>query len=53
MGSCYLRHTSKGEFPMSALGQKRTLMTWLGHRAIQHTPRYTELSHERKDFWRT
>jgi len=32
----------------------RAIQDWLGHRAIQHTPRYTELSQERfKDFWRT
>jgi catechol 2,3-dioxygenase-like lactoylglutathione lyase family enzyme len=29
------------------------IQDWLGHRAIQHTTRYTELSQERfKDFWR-
>jgi len=32
----------------------RAIQDWLGHRAIQHTARYTELSQERfKDFWRT
>jgi hypothetical protein len=32
----------------------RTIQDWLGHRAIQHTASYTELSQERfKDFWRT
>jgi len=32
----------------------RAIQDWLGHRAIQHTTRYTELSQERfKDFWRT
>jgi site-specific recombinase XerD len=31
----------------------RAIQDWLGHRAIQHTTRYTELSQERfKDFWR-
>jgi site-specific recombinase XerD len=31
----------------------RAIQDWLGHRAIQHTARYTELSQERfKDFWR-
>jgi hypothetical protein len=29
------------------------LEQWLGHRAIQHTVRYTELAPTRfKDFWR-
>jgi integrase len=31
----------------------RALQDWLGHRSIQHTARYTELSATRfKDFWR-
>jgi hypothetical protein len=31
----------------------RALQDWLGHRSIQHTVRYTELSPTRfKDFWR-
>ncbi len=31
----------------------RAIQDWLGHRSIQHTARYTELSQERfKDFWR-
>lgn len=31
----------------------RAIQDWLGHRSIQHTARYTELSRERfKDFWR-
>ena len=31
----------------------RALQAWLGHRAIQHTVRYTELAPGRfKDFWR-
>jgi type 1 fimbriae regulatory protein FimE len=31
----------------------RTIQDWLGHRSIQHTVRYTELSPTRfKDFWR-
>lgn len=31
----------------------RALQAWLGHRAIQHTVRYSELSPNRfKDFWR-
>lgn len=32
----------------------RALQAWLGHRAIQHTVRYTELAPGRfKDFWRS
>ena len=31
----------------------RAIQDWLGHRSIQHTARYTELSQERfRDFWR-
>jgi site-specific recombinase XerD len=31
----------------------RALQDWLGHRKIQHTVRYTELSPTRfKNFWR-
>src|SRR4029077_2712014 len=31
----------------------RAIQDWLGHRAIQHTVRYTELAPNRfKDFWR-
>ena len=31
----------------------RAIQDWLGHRSIQHTARYTELSRERfKNFWR-
>ena len=31
----------------------RAIQDWLGHRSIQHTARYTELSQQRfKDFWR-
>lgn len=31
----------------------RAIQDWLGHRSIQHTTRYTELSQERfKNFWR-
>jgi site-specific recombinase XerD len=31
----------------------RLIQDWLGHRAIQHTARYTELSPTRfKDVWR-
>jgi integrase len=32
----------------------RAIQDWLGHRSIQHTTRYTELSQTRfKDFWRS
>jgi site-specific recombinase XerD len=32
----------------------RAIQDWLGHRAIQHTTRFTELSQERfRDFWRS
>ena len=32
----------------------RALQDWLGHRNIQHTVRYTELSPTRfRDFWRS
>jgi site-specific recombinase XerD len=32
----------------------RLIQDWLGHRAIQHTARYTELNPLRfKDVWRT
>ena len=31
----------------------RSIQGWLGHRNIQHTVKYTELSPDRfKDFWR-
>jgi len=31
----------------------RALQAWLGHKNIQHTVRYTELSPERfRDFWK-
>jgi site-specific recombinase XerD len=33
--------------------ETRAIQGWLGHRSIQHTVRYTELSPTRfKDFWR-
>jgi integrase len=33
---------------------RHAIQDWLGHRAIQHTARYTELSQEWfKDFWRS
>src|SRR5262249_12402413 len=40
--------------PATITTTSRAIQDWLGHRAIQHTARYTELSQERfKDFWRT
>jgi site-specific recombinase XerD len=30
----------------------RRIQDWLGHKSIQHTTRYTELSTPFKDFWR-
>ena len=34
-------------------GDTRAIQDWLGHRSIQHTVRYTELTPTRfKDFWR-
>jgi type 1 fimbriae regulatory protein FimB len=39
---------------MSAFGDIRALQAYLGHKNIQHTVRYTELSPLRfKDFWRS
>jgi site-specific recombinase XerD len=45
------------EQPLFALASKghdtRSLLAYLGHKNIQHTVRYTELSPDRfKDFWR-
>jgi hypothetical protein len=45
------------EQPLFALANKghdtRSLLAYLGHKNIQHTVRYTELSPDRfKDFWR-
>ncbi|MFY9839852.1 MAG: tyrosine-type recombinase/integrase [Xanthobacteraceae bacterium] len=47
-----LRHACG--YALANAGQDtRAIQDWLGHRAIQHTARYTELSQERfKDFWR-
>jgi site-specific recombinase XerD len=39
--------------PANAGHDARAIHYWLGHRSIQHTVRYTELSPTRfKDFWR-
>jgi site-specific recombinase XerD len=47
-----LRHATG--FALANAGHDtRALQAWLGHRNIQHTVRYTELSPARfKDFWR-
>jgi site-specific recombinase XerD len=47
-----LRHAC-GYAMASAGHDTRLIQDWLGHRAIQHTARYTELSPVRfKDVWR-
>jgi type 1 fimbriae regulatory protein FimB/type 1 fimbriae regulatory protein FimE len=47
-----LRH-SCGYALANAGADTRAIQDWLGHRSIQHTVRYTELSTTRfKDFWR-
>jgi integrase len=47
-----LRH-SCGYALANAGHDTRSIQDWLGHRAIQHTVRYTELTPARfKDFWR-
>ena len=47
-----LRHAC-GYVLANAGHDTRALQDWLGHRSIQHTVRYTELSPTRfKDFWR-
>jgi site-specific recombinase XerD len=47
-----LRHTC--DYALANRGHEtRALQAYLGHRNIQHTVRYTELSPTRfKDFWR-
>jgi site-specific recombinase XerD len=48
-----LRHAC-GYAMANAGHDTRLIQDWLGHRAIQHTARYTELSPVRfKDVWRT
>jgi type 1 fimbriae regulatory protein FimB/type 1 fimbriae regulatory protein FimE len=46
-----LRHCG---YVLAAAGHDtRAIQDWLGHRSIQHTVRYTELTSTRfKDFWR-
>jgi integrase len=45
---------SRDEYAMAYAGHDtRLIQDWLGHRAIQHTARYTELSPTRfKEVWR-
>jgi hypothetical protein len=39
--------------PIRTFKAQRAIQDWLGHRSIQHTVRYTELTPIRfKDFWR-
>ena len=51
IGTCF---GTPGGFALANKGHDtRALQDWLGHRSIQHTVRYTELSPARfKDFWR-
>jgi site-specific recombinase XerD len=52
VGHVMLRHAC-GYALANAGHDTRALQDWLGHRSIQHTVRYTELSPTRfKDFWR-
>jgi type 1 fimbriae regulatory protein FimB/type 1 fimbriae regulatory protein FimE len=47
-----LRH-ARGYALANAGHDTRRIQDWLGHRSIQHTTRYTQLSSARfKDFWR-
>jgi hypothetical protein len=44
---------TRADSPSKPGRDTRALQAWLGHRNIQHTARYTELSPTRfKDFWR-
>jgi type 1 fimbriae regulatory protein FimB/type 1 fimbriae regulatory protein FimE len=46
--------TSERGAPFTTAGFARALQAYLGHKNIQHTVRYTELSPTRfKDFWRS
>jgi len=47
-----LRRASAMPWPMQSRYAAR-IQDWLGHRSIQHTTRYTQLSAAQfKDFWR-
>ena len=48
-----LASTANIDFIYNAGHDTRALQTWLGHKNIQHTVRYTELAPDRfKNFWR-
>jgi integrase len=50
---CHMLRHACGYALANAGHDTRALQDWLGHRSIQHTVRYTELSPTRfKDFWR-
>ena len=50
---CHMLRHGCGYALANAGHDTRALQDWLGHRSIQHTVRYTELSPTRfKDFWR-
>ena len=54
IGPCPGGEYGEGVALANARHVTRALQDWLGHRSIQHTVRYTELSPTRfKDFWRT
>ena len=52
--SRYIRTCCGSGYALANAGHDtRALQAWLGHKNIQHTVRYTELSPYRfKDFWR-
>jgi integrase len=51
---CHMLRHACGYALANAGHDTRALQDWLGHRSIQHTVRYTELSPTRfKDFWRS
>jgi integrase len=50
---CHMLRHACGYALANAGHDTRALQDWLGHRSIQHTVRYTEMSPTRfKDFWR-
>ena len=50
---CHMLRHACGYALANAGHDTRALQDWLGHRSIQHTVRYTELSPTRfRDFWR-
>ncbi|CUU20861.1 hypothetical protein CDS [Bradyrhizobium sp.] len=53
MAFAYVRARSPGTTGRRQSSEPRALQAYLGHRNIQHTVRYTELSPTRfKDLWR-